>query len=80
MKKAFEVFERKEKICIVMELCSGGDLYTRLPYSERDAAEITNKLCSAIAYMHSRGVVHRDCKFIFCTSEFRMVFSLKLYN
>jgi serine/threonine protein kinase len=48
-----------------MELCSGGDLYTRLPYSEREAAEITAKLCSAIAYMHSRDVVHRDCKLTF---------------
>jgi serine/threonine protein kinase len=61
--KAFEVFENKVQIFIVMELCSGGDLYKRLPYSERDASSISSKLCSAIAYMHSKDIVHRDLKF-----------------
>jgi len=62
--KAFEVFENKnQKIYIVMELCSGGDLYRRLPYSEKEAAKISGKLLSAIAYMHDNDVVHRDLKF-----------------
>jgi len=61
--KAFEVFENKAQIYIVMEICTGGDLYRRLPYSEKDSAKITSKLCSAIAYMHSKDVVHRDLKF-----------------
>lgn len=34
-----------------MELCSGGDLYGRLPYSEKQAAGIVTKLLSAIKYM-----------------------------
>ena len=44
-----------------MELCAGGDLYRYLPYSEKEAATITAKICSAIAYMHGKDVVHRDC-------------------
>lgn len=57
------MFESKQQIFIVMELCAGGDLYRHLPYSEKDAASITAKICSAIAYMHGRDVVHRDCKY-----------------
>jgi serine/threonine protein kinase len=46
-----------------LELCDGGDLYTRLPYSEKRAASITGKLMSAVKYMHDNGIVHRDLKF-----------------
>jgi serine/threonine protein kinase len=38
-------------------------LYTRLPYTEKDAAYITGKLLSAIKYMHDHAIVHRDLKF-----------------
>lgn len=60
--RAFEVFDNKSQIYIVLELCSGGDLYRRLPYSEQQAASISGKICSAIAYMHKKNVVHRDRK------------------
>ncbi len=60
--KLLEVFYQKNKqIFLVLELCDGGDLYTRLPYSEKDAAYITGKLLSAIKYIHDHGIVHRDC-------------------
>lgn len=61
--KAFEVFENKRQIYIVMESCSGGDLYARNPYSEKEAAKIVGKLLSAVAYMHASNVCHRDLKF-----------------
>ena len=60
---AYETFHKKQAISIVMELCTGGDLYKRLPYSERQAANIMTKLLSAVAYMHSKRIIHRDCKF-----------------
>jgi serine/threonine protein kinase len=47
-----------------VEDCCGGDLYERCdPYSEQDTARIVTKLLSAVAYMHMKGVVHRDLKF-----------------
>jgi calcium-dependent protein kinase len=58
--KAHEVFIRKNKeIYLVLEYCSGGDLYTRAPYSEKEAARIVSKLCSAVRYMHEHSVIHR---------------------
>lgn len=61
--KAYEVFSRHWDISIIMELCSGGDLYARVPYSEKDAAHITRQLLSAIKYMHEKNITHRDLKF-----------------
>ena len=46
-----------------MELCSGGDLYSRDPYCEADAARIALSILKAVAYMHSQGIAHRDLKF-----------------
>ena len=47
---------------VLMEYCSGGDLYTRAPYMEHQAASIVSQICSAIAHMHKNDVVHRDLK------------------
>lgn len=61
--KAFEVYETKVNIYVVLQHCSGGDLYRRVPYSEKQSAKIVGKLLSAIAYMHAHNVTHRDIKF-----------------
>ena len=45
---------------MVLEICSGGDLYTREPYTEAAAQTIVKSLFSAVAYLHSHGIVHRD--------------------
>jgi serine/threonine protein kinase len=42
-----------------MELCSGGDLYSRDPYTEEEAARIISSILSAVSYMHQQGIVHR---------------------
>lgn len=49
--KALEVYDNKKQIYVVLELCDGGDLYTRAPYSEKASASIVGKLLSAIKYM-----------------------------
>jgi len=61
--KAYEVFETKRQIHIVMDLCAGGDLYTRGPYSEKQSAAIVGKILSGVAYMHQKNICHRDLKF-----------------
>jgi serine/threonine protein kinase len=61
--RAIETFEHRNQIFIVMELCAGGDLYSRDPYTEEDAARILSSILSALGYMHSKNVVHRDLKY-----------------
>eukprot|EP00954_Amorphochlora_amoebiformis_P011366 889646-Amorphochlora_amoeboformis.AAC.1 len=63
----FDVFEDPENLCIVMELCNGGELYDRLiqhahGYSEMQASKILGQLFDAVNYMHKHGVVHCDLK------------------
>ena len=61
--KALETFEHRHQIFIVMELCAGGDLYSRDPYTEAEAARIVASITSAISYMHSKNISHRDLKY-----------------
>lgn len=53
-------------IHLVMELCTGKELYDRLArkkkYSEKDAARVTRQMLSAINYCHQRHICHRDLK------------------
>jgi serine/threonine protein kinase len=61
--RAMETFEHRNQIFIVMELCYGGDLYSRDPYTEEAAARIVSSILSALAYMHDHNVTHRDLKY-----------------
>mmetsp|Transcript_49103 Transcript_49103/g.104421 ORF Transcript_49103/g.104421 Transcript_49103/m.104421 type:complete len:541 (+) Transcript_49103:285-1907(+) len=60
--KAYEVYENRKNIYVLMEYCSGGDLYARAPYAENQVANVITQICSAISHMHKNGVVHRDLK------------------
>ena len=61
--KAMEMFEHRQQLFIVMELCTGGDLYSRDPYTEEEAARLVRSILSAISYMHSKNIAHRDLKY-----------------
>jgi serine/threonine protein kinase len=57
--RAIETFDFRHRLFIVLELCSGGDLYTREPYTEAAAKRICKSIFSAVAYLHSKGIIHR---------------------
>ncbi|MCL7041764.1 hypothetical protein MKW94_001400 [Papaver nudicaule] len=59
-------YEDSLYVHIVMELCSGGELFDRIiqrgHYSERKAAELTRIIVGVVEACHSLGVMHRDLK------------------
>lgn len=62
----YEVFENKDKIVIVMEYASKGDLYDYIcekqRLSEQEARHFFRQIVSAVHYCHRNGIVHRDLK------------------
>lgn len=61
-----DYFEGVDYNYLVMELMSGGELFTRIvekeKYSEKEAQRLIRTLTDAMGYCHSAGVVHRDLK------------------
>lgn len=52
---------------IIMEYCSGGDLYEAIkdemvPRKTKQITKIINQILDAVEYVHSRGIYHRDIK------------------
>lgn len=62
----FDVHEGKDKIYLVMELVTGGELFDRIVekghFTEDDAAYIVRKILEAVDYLHNMGIAHRDLK------------------
>lgn len=60
------VYEDRENLHLVMELCSGGELFDRIiakgSYSEREAASIARQIVNVVHVCHFMGVMHRDVK------------------
>jgi len=71
-----EVCKSETQWCVVLELCSGGDLHQKIsqkgPISELESAHVMRQVIEAVMHMHSLGYCHRDLKpgnLILCTNE-----------
>jgi calcium-dependent protein kinase len=68
--KLYEVYENEKYIYLIMELCTGGELFDKIvektdqgmQFSEQEAASLFKQMMSAINYCHKNGIVHRDLK------------------
>jgi len=74
--KLYEVYESQTEIYLVMEMCTGGELYDALikkdSYTENYAAHLFFQMVAAVHYVHSQKLAHRDLKlenFIFENKE-----------
>ncbi|KAJ9165923.1 hypothetical protein P3X46_020736 [Hevea brasiliensis] len=59
-------YEDRQNVHLVMELCSGGELFDRITakgsYSEVEAATIMRQIVNVVHACHFMGVMHRDLK------------------
>lgn len=62
-----DLFETSSHYYIVIEMCSGGDMYDYLErrnfrISEERAWELASQLSGAVFYLHNFNIIHRDLK------------------
>lgn len=64
--KMWDLYETKEGVFIVTDLCRGGELFDRLVekvhYNELDARHIMKQVLEGVAYLHEHDIIHRDLK------------------
>eukprot|EP00826_Nyctotherus_ovalis_P052537 TRINITY_DN6675_c0_g2_i7.p1 TRINITY_DN6675_c0_g2~~TRINITY_DN6675_c0_g2_i7.p1 ORF type:complete len:435 (-),score=136.17 TRINITY_DN6675_c0_g2_i7:130-1434(-) len=64
--KCFEIYGDSKHYYIVTELLTGGDLFEHITevdhFTEHDAAVIMRQVLSAVAYCHSKHIIHRNIK------------------
>jgi len=58
--------ETKKRIYMVVQFCSGGDVFERIlkqkTFSEKEAAHVVRKVAEGLDHVHERKIVHRDLK------------------
>jgi len=64
--KLEDVFEDRQNLFLVMEMCAGGELYDRIVshqhYGETQAVEVVRQILDATAYFHDNRIIHNDLK------------------
>ncbi|KAM1018489.1 hypothetical protein ACFX13_040714 [Malus domestica] len=62
----YDVYEDENGVHLVLELCSGGELFDRIVkqerYSEVGAAAVVRQIAQGLAALHRSNIVHRDLK------------------
>ncbi|KAJ3337730.1 hypothetical protein HDU91_001394, partial [Kappamyces sp. JEL0680] len=62
----WDYFETPNNLYLVMDLCTGGELFDRIcdvgQFYEKDAAKIILTVLDPVRYLHGLNVVHRDIK------------------
>ena len=64
--KLFEFYSNNENYSIIIELCSGGELYKEIvergPFDEKYTSYVMYQIFSAVNYCHKMNIIHRDIK------------------
>jgi len=64
--KAYECYEDRRNIYLVMDICTGGTLLETLckqhKFSEKDVSNVMRQMLSALAYLHQSNFIFRDLK------------------
>lgn len=72
----YDFYEDPHFLYVVMEQCSGGEIFQKIleikRFQETDAASIGRQILSAIHYIHTKNICHRDIKaenFLFASKD-----------
>lgn len=66
--RLYETFQDKRNIYLIMELCSGGELFDKVigakdcHFTEKAAATVMRQIIAGVVYMHASNICHRDLK------------------
>jgi len=74
--RLFETIEDHKNIYLIMELCTGGELFDKIVneglLAEKPAAHLMKQIFAALYYLHDHGIMHRDLKpenFLFASHD-----------